>query len=120
MKNYLITIFNSTDDEEFFHKLTPAEMQAHLEKYSAFSQKLSDEGRLIGADGLSLKGATMKKQNNDLAIIDGPHIFAKEMVGGFYYFRAQSLDEAKSIAATCPALDYGATVEVREQMDYGQ
>jgi hypothetical protein len=119
MKNYLITIFNSPEAEKEWQEMTPQQMQEGLAKYMACSQKLRDEGRLIAAEGLSMNGATLKLSNGTVEVTDGPYILAKELVGGFFYISASSLAEATELAKECPGLMHGGTVEVREQMDFG-
>lgn len=120
MKNYLITIFNSPEAEKTWENLTPEQMQASLSKYMAYSERLRNEGRLLAGEGLSMNGHTIRGTGADQHVTDGPHILAKELVGGFYFITAENLDEALAIARDCPGLGHGATVEVREQMDYGQ
>lgn len=115
MKNYLITIFGSTEQEAAWEHMTPEEMQAGLARYMAFTQKLVDEGRMIAGEGLSPVGATIRP---GLEVTEGPYVLAKEMVGGFYFFKAESLEDAIEVAKECPALVHGSTVEVREQMEY--
>ncbi len=119
MKNYLITIFNTPEAEEHWQNMTSQEMQDGLAKYMAYSQKLREEGRLVAAEGLSMNGTSIKLNNGTVEVTDGPYILAKEMVGGFYYITAESLAEATEIAKECPGLMHGGTIEVREQMDYG-
>lgn len=119
MKNYLITIFSSQESEEAWARMSPQEMQSHLKRYMDYSQRLRDEGRLVAAEGLSQHGALLSKVSGKLEVTDGPYVFAKEMVGGFFYITANSLDEAIRIAQDCPALEAAGRVEVREQMDYG-
>ncbi|MFM9872341.1 MAG: YciI family protein [Fimbriimonadaceae bacterium] len=119
MKNYLITIFNTPESEKHWQTMTPDQMQAALSKYMEYSQKLRDEGRLVAAEGLSMNGSTLKLVNGKVEVTDGPYVLAKELVGGFYYITANSLAEATEIAKECPGVLHGGTVEVREQMDYG-
>jgi hypothetical protein len=116
MKNYVLTIFESAAVHEGWASLTPEQMQEGLAKYMAFSQRLVDEGRMLAGEGLSPNGKVIHA--NTLEVTDGPYVLAKEMVGGFYYYKAESLDEALEIAKDCPALHHGCTVEVREQMEY--
>lgn len=97
--------------------MSPTESQAHVEKYMAWSKKLADEGRLEAADGLTDEIRTLKG-GADTVVTDGPYTEAKEVIGGFYVFQANSFDEAEAIAKECPGLEYGQTIELREQMDY--
>lgn len=116
MKNYLLTIFGSAEQEKAWESVTPEQMQEGLAKYMAFSQRLVDEGRMIAGEGLSPIGATI--QPFSLEVTEGPYILAQELVGGFYFFKAESIEEAIAIAKDCPALQHGSKVEVRQQMDY--
>lgn len=47
------------------------------------------------------------------AVTDGPFAEAKELVGGYWFIVARSLDEAAAIAANNPCLAYGLTLELR-------
>jgi hypothetical protein len=45
---------------------------------------------------------------------DGIAAESKEAVGGFFIVNAATMDEAVSIARTCPAFNHGARLEVRQ------
>lgn len=47
-------------------------------------------------------------------VTDGPYMESKEMVGGFFVVRAESLEAAIEIAKGCPDLELGGSVEVRD------
>jgi hypothetical protein len=48
-----------------------------------------------------------------IVITDGPFPESKEVIGGYWFIVADSLEEATDIAQGNPCLEYGATVEVR-------
>ena len=50
----------------------------------------------------------------DGEIVDGPFTETKEIVGGFVVIAAAGWDEARAIARTCPALEVGDWIELRE------
>ena len=54
---------------------------------------------------------TLHKAN---VVTDGPFIESKEMVGGFFIVKADSIDAAIEIAKDCPDLAIGGSVEVRD------
>ena len=118
MKNYMLIIMDSPATAEVWAQLTPEQMQEGLAAYMAFSQKLQAEGRMVAGEGLGQEGKILRPTESGVEVTDGPLVLAKEMVGGFYLFKASSLEEAVEIAKECPALRHGATVEVRAQMDY--
>ncbi|MFZ0505052.1 MAG: YciI family protein, partial [Chthoniobacterales bacterium] len=47
------------------------------------------------------------------AVTDGPFSESKEVIGGFWFVLANTLDEAAEIAASNPCLDYGLSLEIR-------
>lgn len=122
MKSYLLTIFNNLETIENWMALPPDEQSAALreaaERYTAYTKRLTDEGRLLNSSGLSMKGTTITPVDGATIETDGPYVFAKEVVGGFFFFTAENLAEATAIARDCPALHFGSRVEVREDMDY--
>ena len=97
--------------------LTPAEMQARLQRYIEWSAKLRAEGRNrgsneLGAEGVTLRGAPPR------TVVDGPYTEAKESIGGYFIIEAASQAEAISIAEECPALLHGGIVELRSIVDH--
>ncbi|WP_423065449.1 YciI family protein [Devosia sp. CN2-171] len=81
--------------------------------------KLNEEmiaaGVLLGGEGLqpSKSGAKVKMQNGKLEVRDGPFTEAKELLGGFWIIRADSLDEAIGWVKKIPMWNEGDEVEVR-------
>jgi hypothetical protein len=55
---------------------------------------------------------TVRVQNGDTLTTDGPFADSKEVLGGFFLFEADDLDQAIEVAARIPAARHGA-VEVR-------
>ena len=48
------------------------------------------------------------------AVTDGPFAEAKELVGGYWFIVASSLEEAAALAAQNPCLTFGLTLEIRQ------
>jgi hypothetical protein len=46
-------------------------------------------------------------------VTDDPFAHSKEAVAGFFIIQADSVEQAVEMTKSCPALDYGQTVEVR-------
>ena len=59
------------------------------------------EGKTVAPDGM---------------ITDGPYAEVKEVVGGYVFVKATSLEEAIDMTTGCPMFDHGGTVEVRKIM----
>jgi hypothetical protein len=56
---------------------------------------------------------TVRVQNGQTLLVDGPFVEAKEHLGGYYLVDADDLDAALEIAARIPAARMGGAIEVR-------
>ena len=78
-------------------------------------QAILDEPGVV--NGVALQDAesatTVRVQNGEALLSDGPFVDAKEYLGGIYVLEADDLDEATAIAARVPAARMGGAVEVR-------
>jgi hypothetical protein len=102
------------DEPSTFEHLSPAEMQAIIQKYIAWGNGLRDSGRLIGSDKLTGSGGRVARQSGAKTMVtDGPFTEAREVVGGFYMIQAKDYDEAMTIVRDCPHLAFGS-IEVRQ------
>ena len=68
-------------------------------------------------DGMQLQGTesatTVRVQNGETLLSDGPFVDAKEYLGGILVLEADNLDAATALAARIPAARMGGAVEVR-------
>ena len=60
---------------------------------------------------------TVRVDDGETLLTDGPFIDAKEHLGGFFLVDVEDLDAATAIAARIPALREGGAVEVRPIME---
>jgi len=67
--------------------------------------KLSSNGIRLSMEGKVLKPGGV--------ITDGPFVEIKEKLGSFIVIKAESLEEATTLAHGCPAIDEGGSVEIR-------
>jgi hypothetical protein len=79
-----------------------------------FAEALKQEGKLRAVESLAgdEQGTRVQVRQGRTRSVDGPFTEAKEMVGGFFLLDCADMEEAKAIAARCPAAAW-ATVEVR-------
>lgn len=79
-----------------------------------FNDELIEAGVLLVAEGLqpSKSGAKVKRQGGKVVVQDGPFTEAKELIGGFWIIKADSLQEAVDWVAKVP-LDEGNELEIR-------
>jgi hypothetical protein len=91
--------------------LSDDETKAVTDEYAAIFET---PGILGGSQLLPIESTTtVRVQNGDTLLTDGPFIDAKEYLGGFYLLEADDLDAATAIAARIPAARMGGAVEVR-------
>jgi hypothetical protein len=102
-------IFRGND----WHKgLSPEQMQQIANKWMAWFQGLTAQGKAIAGNPLEAEGRLVSGKNGRV-VADGPFAESKEAIGGYFLLRVGSLDEAVAIAKECPGLAYGVKVEVR-------
>jgi len=94
--------------------LTPAEQEAAMVAYGAYTQALEGSGALIASGRLepSVNAHTVRVKDGRRQVLDGPFAEAKEVVGGYYLIEAADEAAALDWAARCPAAGHGA-IEVR-------
>ena len=88
---------------------TREEVQAAIDRFYAWYDRGLKQGRLKAGSRLENKGKVVSKGT----ITDGPFTETKELIGGFWFIVADTLEEAARIAAENPCLAFGLTVEVR-------
>ncbi|MFQ5973233.1 MAG: YciI family protein, partial [Alphaproteobacteria bacterium] len=95
---------------------SPEEIQAVLEKYRAWAQRMAAEGKFEGGEKLKADGGRVLKADGGggVSVTDGPYAEAKEVLGGFFKISAASYDEAVEIAKTCPTIAFGGSIMVRQ------
>jgi hypothetical protein len=104
---YLALIYGN---ESHWGSLSPEEREKQMGEYMALSEAAVTRG---GNELDSVATATTVRVRNDETLVtDGPFVESKEVLGGYYVFECDSIDEACSWAAKIPAAKYGA-IEVR-------
>ena len=95
--------------------LSEDESEAITAEYEAIFEAPGVTGglRLLPASSAT----TVRMQNGDALLTDGPFIDAKEYLGGFYLLEADDLDAATALASRIPAARMGGAVEIRPVME---
>ena len=105
-KSEYMLLFRGTD----WHKgLSPQEIQQVVNQMKAWFDRLTAEAPRPG-NHCSTKARLFHRKEAARVRRCFPNL---ETVGGFFLLEVRSLDEAAEIAKDFPALEYGATVEVR-------
>jgi hypothetical protein len=99
--------------DENAQKDTPPD-PAMFEEMGRFNTAMVDAGVLLAGEGLmpSAQGAVVAFDGEEPTVSDGPFTEAKELVGGFWILKVDSLEEALSWAKRAPFRD-GERLEVR-------
>jgi hypothetical protein len=90
--------------------LSPSEIQNAIDQFYAWYDRSVTEGKMKPGQRLTYEGKTIGRKSS---ITDGPFGESKEVIGGFWFILADSLEEAAQIAKGNPCLDYGLFLEVR-------
>jgi hypothetical protein len=97
-----------------FAKMSPSEMQATIERYQAWANRLRAAGKLnMGRKLRDDGGVHVRRDHGQMVVSDGPYAEAKDAVSGLFVIRAETYDEAKRLVSDCPHLEFG-WIEVRE------
>jgi len=85
------------------------EIQNAIDQFYLWLGRLVDEGKMKTGQRLANTGKTVSKKN----VTDGPFGETKEVIGGYWFIVAGSLEEAAQIAAGNPCLNCGLFYEIR-------
>jgi hypothetical protein len=112
---YLLQIYPGPATEEL-ERLSADERQAIVDEYLAIGRSPG----VVGGDQLQpLETATtVRVQDGETLLTDGPFVEAKEHLGGYLFFEADDLDAAIELASRIPAASMGGAIEVRPIAEY--
>jgi hypothetical protein len=98
-------------DPEAWARLSEEEQKAVYADYQAINQTPGV------TPGLALDSpetaTTVRVEDGETLVTDGPFVATKEALGGFLTFEADDLDAAIELAARIPAARMGGAIEVR-------
>lgn len=91
-------------------QVPPEEIQKAIDEFYLWLGGMVAAGKMKTGQRLGATGRTVGRKN---VVTDGPFGEAKEVIGGYWYILAASLDEAAEIAAGNPCLRCGLFYEIR-------
>lgn len=109
MKSFIV-LFREPDGRTDKH--SDEDIARHQSNWKAWFGKWGAAGNIAGGSGLTMNGKMIRGETRQ--IIDYIHYNGTEIVGGFLLLKAENLDEAVNIAATCPVYEFDGYAEVRE------
>src|SRR6516162_1776935 len=105
MPKFMLILQNNPSESR---NVSPEEMQRKVEKYQSWVDQIRASGRFVSSEKLGEEGGkVLAVQKGRLHITDGPYSEAKEVVGGFFVFRAANYEEAIELTRDCPFLEDG-------------
>jgi hypothetical protein len=116
MKQFVTILHEQPTDMSRF---SPEDIQRMIEKYMAWTRRLREEDRIKAETNLNNRtGKTIRGYGSSAHVTDGPYTETKEVIGGLHIIEAESWEEALAWAKQCPALEMGATLELREAEEW--
>ncbi|HEY9016174.1 MAG TPA: YciI family protein [Gemmatimonadales bacterium] len=113
---YLCLIY---ENEKQWETLPPAQSEAIMGEYFAFTDGIRKNGKYIAGEALqpTATATTVRVRNGKVSTTDGPFAETKEQLGGFYLIEANDLNDALQVAAKIPSARMGS-IEVRPVVDF--
>jgi hypothetical protein len=113
---YLLLI---CDDEKQLNGLPESELARRHQGWATLTQELAAADKMRGGERLrpAATATTLRVNNGQRLLSDGPFAETKEQLGGYYIIDARDLDEAVDWASKMPHLAGGGAVEIRPIWD---
>ena len=67
---------------------SPEEIQAVVQKYQAWSEKMGAAGKLAGGNKLANDVGKILRGADKVSVVDGPFAETKEVIGGYFILEA--------------------------------
>jgi len=106
-------------DKEAMGALPQAEVDALMGQCTPHMESFHGTGQVVVDAGLDLRAKTLRRRKGKLAVIDGPYVETKEMVGSAFLIEAADMEDAIRVASLHPATQvmagepYGWGLEIR-------
>src|SRR6516162_5395715 len=107
-------LFINREDLKKLRQWSEEERYNGVREMDKWVKSLVEKDKYISGDALHIKGSYVSKDN---VLSDGPFIEAKEGISGIMFIEAKDMQDAVSIAQTCPLVQSGnMVIEVRPLM----
>ena len=108
---YLLIIRFKTD----FKPATDTTVSVNIKHWQAYMGGLAQSGKIVGGYRPSSDGITIS--GTEKVLTNAPYTANNDLLSSVLIINADDLDDAKAIAAKCPVLELGGSVEVRPIMN---
>ncbi len=105
-------------DESKFAELPPDDAKRMMEECFAYDDELRRGGHFVGGEALdsARNAVTLRMQDGDVVITDGPYAETKEVLGGILLLEARDLNHAIALMSKHPGVKTGP-FEIRPAND---
>ena len=108
MKEFAL-LFRQPDYD--YRDADPTKMKELGKKWQDWVGGIAAQGKITNNGiRLSMEGKVLKPGG---VVTDGPFVEIREILGSFIVVKADSMEEATTLAHGCPALDTNGSVEIR-------
>ncbi len=108
MKDFVLLFRQPSFD---YRNASPKEFQAIAKKWKDWAEGIEAKGRMASrGPRLATEGKVLRPGG---VVTDGPFVEIRERLGSFVIVKADSLEDATTLAHGCPVLDAGGSVEIR-------
>ncbi len=97
-------------NETAWDSMTPPEREAWVEECFAYDDELRAGGHFVGGEALQSvrNGVTLRYQNGQVKVTDGPFAETKEQLGGILILEARDLNHAIALMSLHPGVRAGS------------
>jgi hypothetical protein len=108
-------------DEDQWAGMSEEEAAADMARWEDYTAQLIAAGAMVSGEALqpSPTSKTLRIENGERIVTDGPYAETKEQLGGYYLIDVESVEDALEWAAKLPSNEYGST-EIRPVMEYDE
>jgi hypothetical protein len=108
-------------DERQWESMPESERNALMDECFAYDDVLRNSGHFVGGEALQSfrNAATLRWQNGQVAITDGPYAETKEQLGGILVLEARDLNHAIQLMSRHPGVKAGP-FEIRPAEDLAE
>ena len=101
----MVMVQYSGADEENISATDDERSRKMFEAMGAYNEQLVNAGIMLDGQGLlpSAKGARIVLEGGTTSVVDGPFTESKELIGGYWIWQVNSLEEAVEWARRCPS-----------------
>jgi len=102
-------------EEKKFSGMSESERNSFVDQCFAYDDVLKEGGHFVSGEALDSvrSAATLRFQNGNVSVTDGPFAETKEQLGGIMILEANDLNHAIQLMSKHPSIRMGGCFEIR-------